>query len=890
MTRVGTKHPFRSDYYARIEAVVIDAFVHGREYTQRALSDAIGKTFGLDAQKVPGRLLACLRALADRGMYEAQAGRFGSKGTQAKGSPTSPHWFNWSGVPIDQASFRLALEPYLADDQVDLWRKEAIRKTLRFFRELPTQCPDDRIMEDSARIPADKLYDLPGAVYNEAIQHFGRQTAKNYRSAVTAVLRYGAEGRRIPMVFPYYFVPDAWAEVKDRCFPLAEAGPSPKYVDRGRHGLGLIRRAAIALYGDGVTLEQITPNRAREIIEHLRVKMGDRDGAIRVASTFRELARTFRLGPYAEERPSDAFFVDTPRGRRPAIFLRDSGDAGDGDDWDALVARMKRMGFPPATIEFLEWYKPYITMSARDLMRRENRGRYPDRKDVHKLTPNSLRARAVAVRAYLGAAVNGLGRAPADLTPEIIFGRGFDEIAHTLIDWWQDRRDALLEDGVDTAIGGGLVHYIVGIGMLCYTRYELLRFERRLKVATIDRPKVGDRNDHLVRVDSFTEEGVAKTPAELYAWESYRSAYALVNKIHARVKEERGVNRADAPEFKDIKIMLANTPPQWFIKVLNNDIERVRDGIRRNLDSYKFHKLVRDTVDLGLHMSTGCRSEESCLLRVDQHFTPERLAARVIDIQAFERKNNKRTQVILQPAYLPDDIMECYMQRSRPFFMRDQYVRPHRVGGKGKLISQPGLVRDHPFFLVSTRGNAYGVMDLEDPAQLLQLLSRAKDHGRNLTSFIAREAVRCHLKLPGRKYELGPHAIRGVFAYALYLLTKSAQVAAHYLGDDEQTVLTNYSAISGVNVDSSALVGVDVRPLLGVAGLGAAPTLPAPDSAPVAVGGPDAEYVARMEQLLADRRAGLVDQAEFDELKAAYRQVYHGGGRRADRVSLAGAA
>ena len=302
MTHVGTKLPLRSSQYYRIEAVVVDAFAHGRPYTQRALARAMAGTFDLDEDAIAERLVYYLRQLAARGMYEAQAGRFGSKGTQAKGSPTSPRWFNWSGVPVEEATLRNALEPYLADAEVPSWRKETIRKALRFHASLAAQC-DDRVLSEAAgRVPAPKLYELPGAVYAEAAERFKPQTAKNYRGAVTDVLLYAGRRRLIPLVFPYFFEPDGWAEFTDRYFPLAEEGESSPYVKRHRNGMSYVRRASLELYGEEASPAQLARAQVQDLVEHLAVKCGDLDAATKAMGTLRELARAFGVGPLASLR------------------------------------------------------------------------------------------------------------------------------------------------------------------------------------------------------------------------------------------------------------------------------------------------------------------------------------------------------------------------------------------------------------------------------------------------------------------------------------------------------------------------------------------------------------------------------------------------------------
>lgn len=872
----GTKLPLRSEHYSRIETVVVDAFVHCKAYTQRALAKAVAHEFGVDEEDTAGGMVYYLRQLANRGVYEAQAGRLGSKGTKAKGSPTSPLWFNWSAVAVEDATFRHALEPFLSDPEVADWRKEAIRKAIRFYRELPTQCHDDRVLEAASNISAAKLYELPNTVYAEAAERYGRQTAKNYRGAVRFVLAYAATRRSIPMIFPYFNQPGPWAEFIDRYFPLADVGESSGYVRRHRNGMSYIRRAALALYGDDIAPEEITRERGDEIIRRLSVVEGDLEAAVKAKSTMRELAGSFHVGPLANKTEADDFAVQTRYGLRPSIYLRDPNDTADTGGWNGLLLLLERLQFPRETIDFLDWYKTYVTMPARELMKRENRHCYPERRDAHRLSPNSLHHRITALRAYLGAAVNVLKLPPEALTPDVLFGTGFDDIGHALADWWHDRREALLADGRDTAISGALGTYLIGIGMMCFTRYELLRFNRRRSVAVINKESAKNPSDRIVRIDTIAEEGAAKTPGEQAAWDAYRLAYSIANKLQAIVKGERGANRAGTPEFKNIKEMMRNTPPQWFITILEHSIERVRVGMRQNRDDFKFHKLVRDTVDLAFHISTGCRSEETCLVRMDEHLTPERVVSRVIYFRPEQRKNNKEHEVLLQPAYLPDDLLEFYLARTRSFFMREQYLQVGRARGPWKK-GGAALVQDHPFFLVSTRGNAYGVERLDDEAEVLRLAQRAQDHGKNLKAFLAREAVRCGLVLPGRKYELGPHVIRGVFAYALYVMTKSAQVAAHYLGDEENTVRLNYSAISGVHVDSSVLIGFEAGPRFGafamgtvVADVSALPRTPRAATEQEL----EAEYLMKMEELRQDRRNGIIDQVGFEELRTAYRRQF----------------
>lgn len=860
-TPLGMQLELRSPHYERIEAAAIEAWATGRPYTQAALSETIGTAYDLDPEKVASGMVYYLRQLAARGLYEAQAGRFGSKGTQSKATPTSPRWFNWSGVSINEATLRHIVAPYLADPDVEGWRKEAVRKALRFRFDLPNLCREEEILAAAERVSADHLYEFANVVYGQAKAELKKQTAKNYRSSIVGLLRYGGTKRLVPMVFPYFVKQDVWAVAADRYFPLPEDGPADCGTRNNRQGMRDVGRAARHLFGEEVTLESLTREQAKMITDDIRYRQGKLESSRLGTRVFIALGRS-GVGPFSVPRAVDAFTVDTAYGPKPAIYLRNPDGTSCGDDWESFMALLTAKGLPPETVVWLREYGLYISMPSRELFKPEFRKRFPVRLDKHHLQPQSLASRITALRAYLGAAVELLDYAPEELTPDVIFGTAFDDIAYALMDWWQDRREAVQLDGGDTAVSGGLGHYIIAVGMVCLTRYAMLRHARRLKVAT-RKKKREDGSEGEEKIDRRTEEQKNdKSAEEQAALDAYLSSTELEAQLQAMAKKDRGTNKGAAPEFKNLKRMIQNTPPSFFITILNAGIAEVREGIHQGRRDSAFHKLVVEMVDLGLTVSTGSRSEESCLVRVDRHMTAECRAARRFAYLPEERKQGTAHEVLLQPAYLPDDILDHYLTVTRPFLMEGQWLEARRRGRRGDVKALPEKVRHHPFFLVTTKGDPYGVEDLKDPKSLLKLTDRANAHGRAMLGTLTKHAVACDLELPRHKYELGLHTIRGVFAYALYLVTGRISAAAHYLGDTEATATEAYSRVSGVHVDSSAVIGFDVGAQISLSNKGEKPR------------DENDEFIEEMEKLRKDRREGVISEEAYQRLEAAYLKRY----------------
>lgn len=890
----GTVLDLTSARYAQLEASAINAWVRGQAFTQRALVEAIERPDGTGMPA--GNATYYLGQLARRGQYVSQPARFGAKGSgYSAGRPTSPQIFNLGRVAVAGATLRTAVEPYLQDSAVVESRKHALRSALRFFLELPEQCPEDRILVACESLPASRLYGLPRQVREAAlaaVPPLKKQTAKNHALAVAQAMRHAAESRSIPLIFPHCVAQDAWARTLQRAWPLATKGRTAEQTLADRRAWYAYAEAAKTLLGEERTPESVTRREAEDVVAYMK-----RNGKIAVAGTvltmLRRLAETRAEGPFAPASSLDPFLVPTSHGRRSAIMLR-----GGGPGWDGLIDCLRLNGFPEETITFLEWYALYITLPPTELLiwRRE----YPRRLNSHRLGIAALDGRAQALRAFLGAAVHELELDPMTLTPANAFGYQFDAIAGALIGWWERRRNALEEGAVGSAKAGSVHKYIIGAGMMAFTLFEKLTFERGIQVA-----QRKSQSGQSQLVDRRAVHGSGKTDDEQAAWNAYVSSDATGELLKGAAMERLAVSTKGAvPELRNIHRILADTGPEWWVALLNGLIARVRAAKRNKTDNtLAYHRLVQTTFEVGFYISTGCRNEEGCIIRMDRHYQPELAAKREVALSGRDRKNKKETRVRLHTDYVPDDVLDEYLSRTRPYFMTANHIR------KGR---HP--VPDHPFLFVNERGKPYGYlyeemdaaiaavivapMPGEEPVGMAQRRAtaqrrvrerferafryRANAHGERIKRAMVRYATEFHLARSGRKYEFGLHPLRISCGFAIYLL-EGIGAAAAYLGDTENTVKESYSAISGINVDSRCLLSAaksaateyerrNTRTVPAAEG-----TDSGSSDAPLGRAGgmirarTKRHHADALRELLEAKRRGDIDEDEFALLKSALR-------------------
>jgi hypothetical protein len=180
--------------------------------------------------------------------------------------------------------------------------------------------------------------------------------------------------------------------------------------------------------------------------------------------------------------------------------------------------------------------------------------------------------------------------------------------------------------------------------------------------------------------------------------------------------------------------------------------------------------------------------------------------------------------VLIQSEYVPDDLLTEYLDRSRPWFMAG---KPAESGEepetqarvrKGAVEKRPPA-KPHDWLLVSTSGRGYGCPEEKTDGtgrNKRAFKNRCAQAGLRFKVAMSAVALSAGKLLPGTRYEFGPHSVRGSCGYGVFLIHGDAgvQMAAHYLGDEEDTVREAYSSINGVHVDSSCLVGIVMVPQL----------------------------------------------------------------------------
>lgn len=221
--------------------------------------------------------------------------------------------------------------------------------------------------------------------------------------------------------------------------------------------------------------------------------------------------------------------------------------------------------------------------------------------------------------------------------------------------------------------------------------------------------------------------------------------------------------------------------------------------------------------------------------------------------------------MLIHEAFVPDDLLDEYLDRSRPWFIAGMPKSPS--GGRPRRKKKRVPVGSHEFLLVSTSGRPYATITEtpegkgRDEAEIKRRVAQAATRFRTQ---IARVAKSLNMTLPTTRYEFGPHTVRGSCGYGMFLVYDE-KAAAQYLGDTIDMVLEAYSAIDGAHVDSSCLVGFQVGPSRPTS----APRALVPTAEPVT-----SDYAAEVKTLISDFKADLLTREEFDRAKAALNDRY----------------
>lgn len=847
---LASTHSLSSSIYPALKAAVIEHWCSGLGSSQGCLAVSMGHALGVDGDRLARRLTPFLRRLRDRGIYVAQRSAFGSKGADMVAEHrTSPHSFNWSPIPSDTATLADVVQGYLAAprEKVSDSAKSAFRSSMRLLMDLPTRCSDAVIVSAAKRHVAERLYFLPEQVYSLATaapNGLAPQTASNHRAALRAAMRYCAMHDLVPMVFPSIWPDDPWSESENRYWPMSTKGPTPTRLLNFRTAYRAYRDGCRSLFGAEVLPTSITPQQVGEVVKFVQYGQGRLQIGYNVRRALRDIAVRFGEGPLANVA---AISENAPYLRGP------NGESGEGS-LRSFLALLKLHGVPVETRAFMRWYSRYVTMDPLALLRSE---RYPPRRSNQRLKDVTFQSRISALRMMLGVATIRLGLPAESLTPQVIFGTQFKRIVGELERWWLERAATLPAGSPGSAKAGGVRQHVINLGLLALACYELSRFQSGKTVATRD-AKDGERID--VRAEQLAE----MSTEERRYWDAYRHANNVADALADNAKGTKGKRGMDRMnEMRDLKRMFRTTPPSWWIALLDALINEVREAKRTgDCERIAYHNLVLNAFTLGAYISTGFRDGEMCTVRLDIHFSPELLARREIALRAIDRKNGKPQTARLHEEYVPNDILNEYLKRTRPFFM----------ARLAKTRSADSPLVSHPFLLVNTEGLPYGCIEEQLDGRgrnELAFKARVAKHGQRFRQQFLRIAARLGLATTGNTYEFGLHPIRNVCGYAIYhLLGETA--AANYLGDKPAQVLKSYAAIDGLMVNSATMKGMVVDEAL-TAGLqkerGASATAPGTQATTTATGDAADGYADEMEALLRVYRAGEIDAEDFQLMK-----------------------
>lgn len=819
-----------SSVYPALRRAATDAWVGGLAFTQKALSEQIARDLTEPPEEVAQSLPQFLAVLERRGIYTAQRAKHGSK-TAGDGLLTSPQCFNWSTLAPDAATLRHAVEPFLTDETVADHRKHAVRSALRFILELPTKCADAVLLQACERVSAAELYLLPGRTYDAALappNPLRQQTAANHRAAIRSVMRYAADRQLVPIVFPRIWNDDAWERDKERFFPLEVDGPTPHKISNFRSAWTVFGATFAAMHPDQPNeLASVTREIAEAVITRMQVHDGRYAVGYAARGALRYIAERFGAGPFAVASAADVFMVQTPSGRRPAVYLRGpNSEAADGD-WDKLFAILEHHQLPASLVNFLRWYRVYVTADVKTIT--ANKSQFPPRRRGLQIDENTLNQRIPALRAFLGAAIYelrpgdaaaplGLSLNPPTLEADEVFGFRFQAILHALRSWWEARAEALPDGAVGKSGSGGLRQMVISLGMIALAYYEYLRHQRQMRIS------VRAMSNGRERIDWRSEQEVPKSAAEQAAWDAYRDAGVNADELAGQtVRGARNGRTHRQNDYKDIRRIVENTPPAYWIALLQFMLAEMRESKKAGNDhGYAYHTNVLNAFMLGLLISTGCRIEELCHVRLDIQGKDLR-TKRIIRLRAIDRKNSRAHDVLVQPEFVPDDLLNEYLDITRPWFIEGRHGQSlHQGFTRRPRLTTREPVKPHEWLLISTSGRPFGCREEKSDGtgrKKYAFKRRCAQAGLRFKVQMSSVALAAKKLLPGTRYEFGPHAVRGSCGYGVFLMFGDAgvQKAAHYLGDKEDTVREAYSSINGLHVDSSCLVGLDMRPQLNTA-------------------------------------------------------------------------
>jgi hypothetical protein len=761
----------KSENEARVRTAIIQVWSETGECTQRSVALATGANREKPlTQPTIGNVWTRWEAA------ESVVTQSGSNGR-----PGAGYVFTW-GAPLE-ATLQDVVAAGLQQGALPEDAQRSLRSAMRYLFGLKRQASDDLILGECATTPADQLYDVPGRVY-EAILSSGASaaTAGNLRSVVRRAMRLAAEQGLVPVIFPRIWEENPWEAGKWAYFPNDAPGLKVGTLRTYRANWSSYGREARELFSEELHPDDVSPEMVEQLRRHLITRKGNRYLARQFTTILSYIGKVYQVGPLAPKWHGSGAITRGYNGRVNAGYLVDAEGRGASNcDWDVFLGIFRDNGLPDDWQEFLIWYGDYCTLSEDEI---ERDPRFPIRPDKRELKQRTMVKRVVGIRAWAFQAIRVLedldGLGPQAVTLDHAFGTHGDLVARRLRSWWTDRAE---RGEVSDKTSAGLVDILKAGMMVARALYDRSRYERGISA-------VGD--DGQAR-RAFDEEAMAKTPQEDAYWRTYTSCRAMIDSIEKR--RRKSSNGHTATTAKDIRRIIQETPPAYWVAIQQELLRRVREAKDTGMgDEIRYHRWVMIAYLLGMMISCGFRIGEVTHIRIgqdgqgrDRQYGPKNRAARRIQLRACDRKNARRHAAFLRERYCPVWIEEEYLARSRPFFLA-------RAG-----------VEEHDWLFLDAQGRPYGCTEESDDGEGrddIKHSERVADLRNFWCDQLMAVAASLGLEIPYEQGEFAPHVLRNVFGYLLYQ-TMSRKDAANYLGDQVASVEETYASCDGVHVDVS---------------------------------------------------------------------------------------
>lgn len=767
-----------------VRAAIIELWAGGGSNTQRAIAE---RTKVLGHRVSQSAISAYMARWAKAGLVVPQVGSNGSAGAA---------WsLNWDGAP-ETATLRDVVAFALTRPELPAAVQRQIKTAVRTVFGLPWRTDGERLLAPCTRVGAEQLYDFPRRVYEAALAgNTSKDTAENLRGAVRRALRLAAQRGCVPIIFPRAWDDDAWERAMWTYFPDDAPGIARSTVGVYRSNWRDFAREAKEFFAGApyelahVGPDMIDGDMLEALAKHIVGRKGKRYLARQIRTVLSYVARHHGAGPLVGQLRTDR--EEVYRGRFNAGYLLDAQGKAHTGSPEGFLKILRDRGFSPEVLEFFEWYFAYSTLPDEALEGREDE--FPERPANRALKARTVQKRIIGLRAWLHQALVVLDIEAKDVTLAVAFGTQYRRIQTAVLRWWKERAEA---GEVSDATSSGVVDILKAAGMVARALYDRSRFRRGLTV-------VGTDGEALAFLE---EEAASKSPAEDAWWRAYRSAMDRIDSL-----EERRATSADGhlkTTIKSIKRMVEHTPYTYWEALQGECLRRIRAANEAGEDNtLRYHRLVMIAFVLGILMSTGFRVAEATHLRygtarVDhyrgqydvRHLRPQR---RVM-LRPIDRKNEKRHSAYLRERYCPLWLEQEYEQRSRPWLMRR--------GGTS-----------HDWLLVDAQGRPYGCPEEDEHGggrDDLAHADRVADLRDAWQDALMPIAAALGLPIPTAWGEFAPHAVRGVFGYAIFQALGTV-AAANYLGDSTSSVEDTYAAVDGSHINVADVLKTEFERLAG---------------------------------------------------------------------------